>query len=72
MGYRKVLHKKRIKVTRAQMPSVRAFHYLDEVVDQNFDLLRYFGKQDRVRSCPTDSCNNGQEMCDGSCEHGSN
>lgn len=80
MGYKRSHHKRKGKCEASQISHIKPFFqvkgrpitFLDEIVDQNFEVLQYFGRQDRVRCCPTDSCNNGQERCDGSCENGSN
>ncbi len=73
MGYFRAHHKKKGKCERSQIAHVKPFIQVHGKPEEEFNYsqldayLRYHAEMDKVTCCPTDSCNNGEGKCDGSC-----
>jgi hypothetical protein len=71
MGYQRAHHKKKGKCEASQIAHAKPFiqvHGKPVLSDQMLATLEYFGRMDKVMCCPTDTCNNGKDICDGSCK----
>ena len=75
MGYARSHHKKKGKCEVSGLAAPKAFNYQVKhirrvLVDNHLDpdFIRYWADRSAQSCCPSDTCNNGTGVCDGSCK----